>query len=76
MAKQKTQDLNTEQVKTLWHTLTTTKIIDKLSTSTDKGLSSKEATDRLSSYGKNELEEKKGRSPFKIFLSQFNDFMI
>ncbi|MFO7928963.1 MAG: cation-translocating P-type ATPase, partial [Candidatus Humimicrobiaceae bacterium] len=35
-----------------------------------------EAESRLSEYGKNEIEEKKGRSPFKIFISQFNDFMI
>jgi len=30
----------------------------------------------LEEIGPNELEEKKGRSPFKIFVSQFNDFMI
>jgi len=39
-------------------------------------LSKKEAEDRVSKYGYNELEEKKGRTPFRIFVSQFNDFMI
>jgi len=39
-------------------------------------LSNKDVESRLSEYGPNQLEEKKGRTPFKIFISQFNDFMI
>ncbi|SHE56455.1 calcium-translocating P-type ATPase, SERCA-type [Clostridium fallax] len=41
-----------------------------------KGLSSKDAEKRQKSFGLNELSEKKKISMFKIFLSQFNDFMV
>ena len=40
------------------------------------GLSSKEAENRIKKYGYNELKHKKKSSPIKIFLSQFNDFMV
>lgn len=39
--------------------------------SSESGLSSKEAEDRIESYGKNIFEEKKSKSNFMIFLSQF-----
>lgn len=41
-----------------------------------RGLSTKEIEDRLKEYGLNELQGKKGVSPIKIFLSQFNDLII
>jgi P-type Ca2+ transporter type 2C len=41
-----------------------------------QGLTSKEAQTRLTKYGYNELVKKKRISPFKIFLFQFNDFII
>ncbi|MDF2673217.1 MAG: calcium-translocating P-type ATPase, SERCA-type [Clostridiales bacterium] len=40
-----------------------------------KGLNSKEAQRRLEKYGFNELTRKKKTSAFKIFFSQFNDFI-
>lgn len=40
------------------------------------GLSSSEAERRLNKYGFNHLEKKKKISSFKIFLAQFNDFII
>ncbi|MCX7885360.1 MAG: calcium-translocating P-type ATPase, SERCA-type [Caloramator sp.] len=40
------------------------------------GLSQKEAKKRLSKYGYNELVKRKKISPFKIFISQFNDFIV
>jgi Ca2+-transporting ATPase len=39
------------------------------------GLTSEEAERRLRKYGPNQLEKKKGISPIKIFLYQFNDFI-
>ncbi|MCL4377103.1 MAG: cation-translocating P-type ATPase [Actinobacteria bacterium] len=51
-----------------------TKIL--LRTNLETGLPEVEAEKRLLESGYNELEEKKGRSPFKIFISQFNDIMI
>ncbi len=50
-------------------------IFEELNTS-ESGLSSKEAEIRILKYGKNELEEKKKKSWFFKFLSQFNDLMI
>jgi Ca2+-transporting ATPase len=40
------------------------------------GLTSKEAQLRLEKHGYNEIIKKKKISPFKIFLEQFNDFII
>ena len=40
------------------------------------GLTTKEAEKRMKSFGLNELEHKQKSSPIKIFLSQFNDFMV
>ncbi len=40
-----------------------------------KGLSTKEAQKRLEKYGYNEITSKKKSSAFKIFFSQFNDFI-
>ncbi len=62
--------------KRLWHTKDTETVLKNLSTDKKEGLDTGKAESLLSKYGKNEIEEKKGRSPFKIFLSQFNDFMI
>lgn len=41
-----------------------------------RGLSTKEAGKRQSTYGLNELSHKKKTSPIIIFLSQFNDFIV
>ncbi len=62
--------------KPLWHTKPIREILNILKTDPKNGISGKDADERISLYGYNQLEEKKGRSPFKIFISQFNDFMI
>ena len=41
-----------------------------------KGLTAQEAKERLEKYGPNEIKEKKPISPIKIFLSQFNNFIV
>lgn len=41
-----------------------------------RGLTSSEAEKGLEKYGPNEIMQKKKISPIKIFLSQFNDFMV
>jgi Ca2+-transporting ATPase len=41
-----------------------------------KGLTSKEASERLQKYGYNELIERKRISPFQIFLNQFKDIFV
>jgi Ca2+-transporting ATPase len=40
------------------------------------GLSTKEAEKRINNFGLNELKHNKKASAFKIFLSQFNDFIV
>jgi P-type Ca2+ transporter type 2C len=59
-----------------WHTRPVNEIAQKLNTDLKTGISEEEAGRRIAKYGYNELEEKKGRSPLRIFFSQFNDFMI
>ncbi len=65
-----------QQENIFWHTRKIADVERDLKTNTSTGLSETAARKRLEEIGPNELEEKKGRSPFKIFLSQFNDFMI
>ncbi len=43
---------------------------------TEKGLSTNEAKDRLQKYGYNRIEEKKKESLLAMFLSQFNDPVV
>ena len=64
------------QANIFWHTKQTADIEHELGTNILTGLSEAAVRERLEEIGPNELEEKKGRSPFKIFMSQFNDFMI
>jgi len=47
-----------------------------LSTSLETGLTEEEVNRRIEKYGLNELRETKKVSAFKIFISQFQDFLI
>jgi Ca2+-transporting ATPase len=58
-----------------WHRLTITEVITQLGGS-HKGLTSREGEERLTLYGPNELKEKKRKSPLRMLLDQFCDFMI
>lgn len=57
------------------HSLDSKTVIELLNSS-KKGLSAKEAESRLKKYGLNEIKEKKGPSPFRIFLGQFNSPIV
>ncbi|MCK5504846.1 MAG: HAD-IC family P-type ATPase, partial [Thermodesulfovibrionia bacterium] len=59
----------------MWHTKDINAIFSELNTS-PKGLSTDEASKRLTEYGHNELAEGKKRSPIMMFFDQFRDFMI
>ena len=47
-----------------------------LGTSLSRGLSDTDAAERLTRHGRNQLHEKKGRSPLGQFLDQFKNFII
>lgn len=55
--------------------LNTQEVLQKLHSSLN-GLSDNEALQRLSKYGRNELQSKKKKTAVQIFISQFMDFMI
>ena len=59
-----------------WHTLTCDEVAQRLETSPESGLSSDQAAKRLAHFGANELKEKRARSPWRMLLDQFTDFMI
>lgn len=48
----------------------------KLDTDLKNGLTSSEAQKRLTQYGPNELEQKKGKNPLTILFSQFTDILV
>lgn len=58
-----------------WHSISVPQVFLKLKSS-ERGLSIEEAKERLRSYGRNALPEKKPRSTFQLFLSQFESPLI
>ncbi|MDD4694451.1 MAG: cation-translocating P-type ATPase [Firmicutes bacterium] len=60
----------------LAHTLTKEQILSKLSINQTTGLTEKEALNRQSQYGPNELPKAKGRTLFQKLIDQLSDFLI
>jgi len=60
---------------TSWHTRETGEVYRELGSS-EKGLSTREAEERLEKEGLNQLETKKQITPLKILKDQFKDFLI
>jgi Ca2+-transporting ATPase len=58
-----------------WHAMETEELTRALKVS-EKGLSGEEAQRRLQEFGPNELVERKGITPFQIFLRQFKDVFV
>ncbi len=58
-----------------WHALTVDDTLRELQTR-EIGLNSDEVQNLLEKYGLNELKKKKGKSPLKIFASQFTDVLM
>ncbi len=58
-----------------WHSQTAEEIFNKFSTSQD-GISEKEAEKRLEEYGLNEIKDEKGIHPLIIFLKQFQSGLV
>jgi len=61
---------------TKWWHLDIEKTADELETNLQNGLSESSIPGRRAKFGVNQLQEKKGRTPLRIFLEQFGDFMI
>jgi len=58
-----------------WHLLSDSEIAQLMNTS-QAGIDNIVATERLSEYGKNEIEDKKKRTILQMLLHQLTDFMI
>ncbi len=58
-----------------WHAMDRDAVLEELGTSAD-GLDADEAAERLSEHGRNEIRSDDAVSPIRIFISQFQDFMI
>ncbi len=58
------------------HNTSLGQLLDQLQVDPDKGLSSAEADQRLSSYGLNQLQPKSKKTILQRFLDQFKDVMI
>ena len=60
----------------LWHTRTADDVVSDLTTDELNGLTEAEAERRLEQFGLNELRPPEPKKPWRMFLPQFNDFMI
>ncbi|MDH4140493.1 MAG: HAD-IC family P-type ATPase, partial [Coriobacteriia bacterium] len=60
----------------LYHCATPQNAIESMRANLDEGLSAEEAARRLEEYGLNELRPPEKTSAWRMFLAQFNDFMI
>ena len=58
-----------------WHKLTIEKVFGELNSS-EAGLTADEAAKRIQQYGPNQLQEKKKKPAWLLFLMQFKDIMI
>jgi Ca2+-transporting ATPase len=63
-------------VDVVWHTVSAAAAAEELRTTPRAGLTSEEAASRLARYGPNALEQVDSRPGFRIFLSQFTDFLV
>ena len=59
-----------------WHVLTAPAVAQQLTVDPQMGLSADEVARRLSTYGLNAIQEHRARSPWRMLLDQFTDFMI
>ncbi len=60
----------------LFHTQEAVAVLDGLSVVAANGLDNDEAAHRLGEFGRNELVERGGTTPWRIFVGQFTDVMV
>ncbi|MDO8714458.1 MAG: calcium-translocating P-type ATPase, PMCA-type [Polynucleobacter sp.] len=59
-----------------WHTLSADEASRQLETNHQTGLSAVQVAERMARHGPNALQEKRRRSPWRMLLDQFTEFMI
>ncbi|MDO9204554.1 calcium-translocating P-type ATPase, PMCA-type [Methylotenera sp.] len=59
-----------------WHTLTANEVAKNLETNHQTGLNAAQVAERTARHGPNALHEKRRRSPWRMLLDQFTEFMI
>jgi Ca2+-transporting ATPase len=59
-----------------WHNLPAEELLTTLSADAEQGLTDHEVQQRLTSYGPNRLTARRGISPIRLFLSQFNQPLV
>lgn len=60
----------------LWHSLSVSDALETLKTNPETGLSDSEATQRLQTYGLNELIDRGVKSPWRILWDQVREIMV
>ena len=60
----------------VWHALEVSDVLPALGTSPQRGLTTEEATQRLTRYGHNELEEKARPGFWRMLLGQLSSFIV
>jgi Ca2+-transporting ATPase len=58
------------------HSKSIEEVVKLLETNVNTGITESEAKERLETYGKNQLIKEKRKTPWQIFLSQFQDFLV
>lgn len=69
-------DAKAQKQGNIWHTQSVTDALQSLDSDSRNGLRPDEVKERLEQYGPNELEERKGKSPFLILWEQFTSTMV
>lgn len=62
--------------KVAWHSVATDDLLRRFGSNAAQGLSENEAQRRLKEYGPNQLTPRRGKSPLRLFLSQFHQPLV
>src|SRR5215467_2482128 len=71
-----TVNTNTVRDVAAWHAMSQAEVVERLVTSSEKGLSLSEASARLQKYGPNRLPEGRPWGPLTRFFAQFNNILV
>ncbi|MFZ4556153.1 MAG: cation-transporting P-type ATPase, partial [Pseudanabaena sp.] len=71
-----TKELSADPSVIHWHSLDADESLKLLQSNAEQGISNQDVAVRFDRYGANELIEKAGRSPLKIFIDQFTNIML